>query len=162
MLSQQALEGYFSKKLQLTSLFFYFLFFDFGFGFGGFFYVLRGERLPGEGLLSFLAKKKVTKESCLGDGNELNAHRAIASLGSWHLDVRAVGVVNRWLVLPPVRQQLHALLDLVCLRCARAAVGCWLLACLLLFPRWRRAEVGSQYLWNTDRLFFINCSQSLP
>jgi len=52
---------------------------------GGFFFGLRAERLPGGGLLSFLAKKKVTKESCLGNGNELNAHRAIASLGPWVL-----------------------------------------------------------------------------
>ena len=34
----------------------------------GFFCGLRGERLPGEGWLSFLAKKKVTKESCLEAG----------------------------------------------------------------------------------------------
>jgi hypothetical protein len=89
----------------------------------GFFCGLRGERLPGGGWLSFLAKKKVTKESCLksGSGWSWTLRRAIASLGPGHLDLRAGGVVKGWLVLPFVRQQLHALLDLLDqlgLRCA--------------------------------------------
>ena len=41
--------------------------------FACFFGFLGLERLPGGGWLSFLAKKKVTKESCLGSGLELDA-----------------------------------------------------------------------------------------
>ena len=40
---------------------------------GGFFSGLRGERLPGGGNFLFWQKRKVTKESCLGSGDELNA-----------------------------------------------------------------------------------------
>ncbi|MEO8013552.1 MAG: hypothetical protein ABI642_05365, partial [Polaromonas sp.] len=86
-----------------------------------FFCGLRGERLPGGGWLSFLAKKKVTKESCLGAGSDQSwtLCRAFASLGSGHLEVGAGSHAGGWLVLPFVRQQLHALLDLVGLRCVR-------------------------------------------
>ena len=52
-----------------------------------FFGFLGLERLPGGGWLSFLAKKKVTKESCLrvGSGLELNALSGHRFAGPWVL-----------------------------------------------------------------------------
>ena len=72
---------------------------------------MRGERLPGGGDFLFWQKRKSPKKVALGVGDELNAlsgHRFAGPLG---FVLATGGDAGVWLVLPLVRQQLHALLS---------------------------------------------------
>ena len=87
-----------------------------------------------------------------------SGHRFAGPLG---FDLLAGGDAGDWLVLPLVRQQLHALLDLVRLRCARCC-RLWVIGSPFIVSPAGGGQGLATSGCGTTTVLFINRRQSLP